>query len=965
MEPLDDEDRRLRSVALQNAQSILFARQRAEEDLLRTKEALRQQTEWLRVTLASIGDAVVTTDTEGRVLSLNGVAQGLTGWTQEEAQGRPLVEVFRIVNEQSRETVENPVERALQEGRVVGLANHTILIAKDGTEIPIDDSAAPIRDDQGQVSGVVLIFRDITERKKAEDALRLREQELADFFEHAAVGLHWVGPDGTILRVNQAELELLGYFREEYIGHHIAEFHVDQEVIADILRRLSAGEVLRDCEARLRCKDGSIKHVLIDSSVRWQDGRFAHTRCFTRDVTDDRQAAEAQARLAAIVESSEDAIVGKTLESRIVSWNTAAERLFGYTIEEVVGRSITLLIPPDRQEEEDFIMERLRRGERIEHFETVRIAKDGRLIDVSLTISPIRNRSGRIVGAAKIARDVTARKRAEGATRFLADASAALAELTDYRSTLQKVADLAVPVFADWCAVDILEADGSIRRLTLTHGDAAKRRLAHELRARYPPQPSDSSSAMRALRTGESEWRQTVPDSVLEEAARDEDHLALLRELGLRSYLSVPLRSRARTLGVLTCSMAGSGRTYSASDLAIAEDLAHRAVIAIENASLLATLKEADSRKDEFLAMLAHELRNPLAPIRNAVQIFRGKAPATPELRWATEVIERQVHQMTRLVDDLLDVSRITRGKIELRKERVELAEVVNSAVEASRPLIEKWGHELTVEVPPQVIHVAADPTRLAQVLSNLLNNAAKYTDQGGRIWLTASRQGDDALIRVKDTGAGIPPEMLQRIFEMFTQVDHTLERSEGGLGIGLTLVKRLVEMHGGTVEARSDGPSQGSEFIVRLPVVGETERSPTAADETIPAPAARRILVVDDNQDAADSLGMLLRMIGNEVHTAYDGLEAVGAAATFQPDVIVLDIGLPKLNGYEAARQIRAQQGGAERVLIALTGWGQEEDRLRSKEAGFDHHITKPVEFSTLKKLLAEATRTAPGAAG
>jgi PAS domain S-box-containing protein len=962
MEPLDDEDRLLRSVALQNARSILLARQRAEEELVQTKEALRQQTEWLRVTLGSIGDAVVTTDTEGRVLSLNGVAQDLTGWTQEEAQGRPLALVFRIVNEQSRETVENPVERALREGRTVGLANHTLLIAKDGTEIPIDDSAAPIRDDQGQVYGVVLIFRDITERKKAEDALLLREQELADFFENAAVGLHWVGPDGTILRVNRAELEFLGYSREEYLGHPIAEFHVDKEVIADILRRLAAGEVLRDCEARLRSKDGSIKHVLIDSSVRWQDGRFIHTRCFTRDVTDHRQAAEAQARLAAIVESSEDAIVGKTLDSTILSWNTAAERLFGYTAEEAVGRSVTILIPAERQDEEDFIMERLRRGERIEHYETVRIAKDGRLLDVSLTISPIRDRSGRIVGAAKIARDVTARRWAEQATRFLADASAALAELTDYRSTLQKVAELAVPLFADWCAVDVLEADGAIRRLALTHADAAKRRLADELRARYPPQPADSGSAMKVLRTGESEWRQSVPDSLLEDAARDGDHLALLRQLGLRCYFSVPLRSRTRTLGVLTCAMAGSGRTYSASDLAIAEDLAHRAVIAIENASLLATLQEADSRKDEFLAMLAHELRNPLAPIRNAVQIFRGKAPATPELRWATEVIERQVHQMTRLVDDLLDVSRITRGKIELRKERVELAAVIDSAVEASRPLIEKWGHELTVEVPPLPIHVEADPTRLAQVVSNLLNNAAKYTDQGGSIGLTAEQQGDDAVIRVKDTGAGIPSEMLHRIFDMFTQVDHTLERSEGGLGIGLTLVQQLVEMHGGAVEARSAGLGQGSEFVVRLPVAGEAERSRTAAGETLLASAACRILVVDDNRDAADSLGMLLRMIGNEVHTAYDGLEAVGAAATFQPDVIVLDIGLPKLNGYEAARQIRAQPGGAGRVLIALTGWGQEEDRLRSREAGFDHHITKPVEFSILKKLLAQVTASAAG---
>ena len=282
---------------------------------------------------------------------------------------------------------------------------------------------------------------------------------------------------------------------------------------------------------------------------------------------------------------------------------------------------------------------------------------------------------------------------------------------------------------------------------------------------------------------------------------------------------------------------------------------------------------------------------------------------------------------------------------------------VVNSAVEASRPLIEKWGHGLTVTIPPQSIQIEADPTRMAQVLSNLLNNAAKYMDQGGRIWVIAERENGHVLIRVKDTGIGIPAETLPRIFDMFTQVDRSLERSEGGLGIGLTLVQRLVEMHGGTVEARSDGPGKGSEFVVRLAVAEVKDQKPQGAacdGEKGAAPAGRRILVVDDNRDAADSLGMLLRMMGNEVHTAHDGLEAVRAAAAFQPEVVLLDLGLPKLNGYEAARRIREQDGGADMVLIAVTGWGQEEDRRRSKEAGFDHHMTKPVEFADLQKLLA-----------
>jgi PAS domain S-box-containing protein len=500
-------------------------------------------------------------------------------------------------------------------------------------------------------------------------------------------------------------------------------------------------------------------------------------------VLQRRQAEETQALLAAIVASSEDAIVSKSLDGIITSWNTGAERLFEYTAAEAVGRPITLIIPRDRWDEETHILERLRRGERIETFETVRQAKSGRLLDLSLTISPVCDGTGRIVGASKVGRDITLRKKTEAA------------------------------------------------------------------------------------------------------------------------------------------------------------------------------LKEADRRKDEFLATLAHELRNPLAPIRNALQIIRAKAPPMPDLQWARDVIDRQVHQMTQLVDDLLDISRISGGKLVLRKERVALAAVVSNAVEGSRPLFEKWDHTLTVTLPPEPVLLEADPTRLTQILLNLLTNAAKYTEQGGRIWLTAERQGEEVVIRVKDTGIGITREMLPRVFEMFLQVDRSLERSQGGLGIGLNLVQRLVKLHGGSVTADSAGPGRGSEFVVRLPLAGKAagERPAGSAGDGSPdekAPTSR-ILVVDDNRDAADSLAMLLRMQGHEVHTAYDGLEAVGAATVLQPDVILLDIGLPKLNGHEAARRIRQERGPGV-MLIALTGWGQEEDRRRSEEAGFDHHLTKPVELDALRQLLA-----------
>lgn len=321
-------------------------------------------------------------------------------------------------------------------------------------------------------------------------------------------------------------------------------------------------------------------------------------------------------------------------------------------------------------------------------------------------------------------------------------------------------------------------------------------------------------------------------------------------------------------------------------------------------------------------------------------------------------MMERQVAQMVRLIDDLLDVSRITRGKLALRRERVELAAIVNSAVETSRPLIEAAGHELAVTLPPEPVFLEADPTRLSQVFANLLNNAAKFTDHGGRIRLTAERQRSDVVVSVADNGIGIPADRMPHLFEMFSQVTPALERSQGGLGIGLALARGLIDMHGGTIKARSDGGGTGSEFVVRLPLlVRSAARRPTeggGVEET--DGQARRILVVDDLRDSADSLAMLLRLAGHVVHTAHDGLEAVEAAAEFRPEVVLLDIGLPKLNGYEAAQRIREQPWGRRMVLVALTGWGQEEDKRRATAAGFDHHLTKPVDSALLAQVLAES---------
>ena len=375
-----------------------------------------------------------------------------------------------------------------------------------------------------------------------------------------------------------------------------------------------------------------------------------------------------------------------------------------------------------------------------------------------------------------------------------------------------------------------------------------------------------------------------------------------------------------------------------------------------ERARAEQALKAADRHKDEFLAMLAHELRNPLAPILNAVQLMRMKPIADPQLSWSRDVIERQLSHLTRLVDDLLDVARITRGRINLSQEPTELAVLIARAVETVQPLIQARGHEFTSEIPAATLRINADPLRLTQAFGNVLGNAAKYTERGGRISLTVCRQGTDVEIRVRDTGVGIPAEQLPRIFDLFTQVrsDH----SQSGLGIGLALVRRLLQMHGGTITAHSEGPGQGTEFLIRLPLLLETahsangEKSTTATDDA--PPVRRRILVADDNADALETLATVLELGGHEVFSAANGSLALESAERHLPEVALLDIGMPLLDGYEVARRIRAQAWGKRITLVALTGWGQDTDRRRSQEAGFDSHLVKPLDLDKLTQLLA-----------
>ena len=756
----------------------------------RLEDALAAQQEWQRVTLSSIGDAVIATDVDSRVTYLNPVAEALTGWTTAEGVGEPLETVFQIINEETRQQVENPVKKSLREGHVVGLANHTTLINKSGGERSIDDSAAPIRSAGGEIIGIVLVFRDITERREAERAAQAAQEYAENVVETVRESLVILDAD---LRVKSANESFYRTFRvtpaetRNRLIYDLGNGQWDVPPLRKLLEEILPQQTsFNDFEVEHHFESIGRKIMLLNA--RRVQGDREDTGLILlaiEDITERRriqeERRELETRFTSLVKNIRDhSIFTLDPEGRITSWNLEAERILGYGEAEALGKHFSIIFSPeDRQADVPGGELRTALSDGRAEDERWHLRKNGERFWALGIVTPTQDAFGNHTGYSKILRDMTDRKRAEEA------------------------------------------------------------------------------------------------------------------------------------------------------------------------------LQLADRRKDEFLATLAHELRNPLAPIRNGLQIIR-LTPDRAAREQAREMMERQLGQMVRLVDDLLDISRITRNKLDMRKARIDLWDVVRSAIETARPQIEARGHKLAVTLPPYPVYLDGDLTRLAQVFWNLLNNSAKYTEPGGRISLTAELQHGEAVVTVTDNGIGIPTASLPKLFEMFSQVDRSLERAEGGLGIGLALVKGLTEAHGGSVEAQSEGEGHGSMFVVRLPVAEDTA-APDKSDahETDSSGPKRRILVVDDNRDGAASLAMLLTVMGNETRSAHDGLEGVEMAEAFRPDLIVLDIGLPKLNGYDACRRIREQFWAKDVVIVAATGWGQDEDRRRSKEAGFDHHLVKPVDAAEIIRLL------------
>jgi signal transduction histidine kinase/ActR/RegA family two-component response regulator len=563
--------------------------------------------------------------------------------------------------------------------------------------------------------------------------------------------------------------------------------------------------------------------------------------------------------------------------------------------------------------------------------------------------------------AERAARD--AAERSQRRLELLAEAGKLLANSLEPRTTLGAIARAMVPSIADWCRVDLYDENGVMQRALTDHSDPEKSRYGTELTLRLKAAPGAVGSMAWVAETGRP-YLAHFDSPGEHDPVRDRDLLTFARAIGMRAYYMVPLIARGRTLGTLAALQAESGRPLNPDDCALIGELAQRAALAIDNARLYAraeaALKEAQSAnraKDEFLAMLGHELRNPLAPIVTALKLMelRDGGAASDERR----IIERQVGHLSRLVDDLLDVSRITQGKIQLEQAPVDVAAVVARALELTQPVFERRARPIEVALPPHPLTVRGDAVRLTQVLCNLLTNAAKFTPADGRIAVAVRETNGQAEIRVEDAGRGISPELLPRVFELFVQGPQTSDRQAGGLGLGLTIVRMLVQMHGGSVEARSDGPDRGASFTVRLPLSAATEQADTQPAARPPmAGTGGRVLVVDDNADAAETLARLLALVGWEARTAADGAQALHAVEAFAPDVAFLDIGLPGMDGYELARRLRGHANARSTLIVALTGYGRDPDRARALAAGFDEHLVKPVAAERLFELLEQRAR-------
>ncbi|MFO0928770.1 MAG: PAS domain S-box protein [Gemmataceae bacterium] len=899
---------------------------------------LAEQGELLQATLTSVGDGVIATDSQGRVTFLNRIAETLTGWTQADAAGVPLDEVFHVVNGDTRQRADNPALRALKDGVLVDLANPGVLVGRDGAERPIDDSASPIRDVGGTVIGGVLVFRDITVRHAYDQRLRASEEHLRGVLDSLGAFVGVMTPDGTLTEANRAALSAAGLAPADVLGKPFADTYwwayspAVQDQLRDAIRRAAAGQPSRyDVKVRA-AKDRLIDIDFMLNPMVDDQGRVTHLIPSAIDITERKRAEQelrqSEDRFRLLADAMPQVVWIADARGAVQYYNTRVEAFFGMRREaDGTWRWQPAIHPDDLAATETAWQTAVvnRTPYQCEHRLRMQDGSYRWHLSRGLPLGLQPPDDIRWYGTATDIHDLKATQEA------LRESERRERERAQVLQTLLNAAPTPIWISYDRDCREITGNPASYQLLrtppggtvsATAPGNRPRHRTFREYRGDTPISPEElpMQTAARGVEVHGAELKLVYTDG-------DVRHI-YGNAVPLRDDLGQPRGAIAAFVDITKLKEAEEG------------------------------LKEADRRKDEFLAMLAHELRNPLAPIRNAVQLLRLIGLPDPRLEQVRDLIDRQLTHLVRLVDDLLEVSRITRGMIELQRDRVDLARVVQNAVETSCPLLDAGRHELTVTTPPEPIPVDGDPVRLTQVVTNVLNNAAKFTPSGGHIAVTVAREDGRAVVRIKDDGPGIPAAVLPQVFELFTQFSGTRDRSQGGLGIGLALVKRLVEMHGGSVEVHSDGPGTGAEFVIRLPLA---DAAPAAAERpathTVNGRGGCRILVVDDNVDAADSLAMVLALSGHDVRTAHDGATGIELVKGFRPAVILLDLGMPVMDGYETARRIRQLDAGQQAKLIALTGWGQEHDRRQTRDAGFDEHLVKPVDPAVLQALLAAAS--------
>ena len=797
------------------------------------------------------------------------------------------------------------------------------------------------------------------ELRVAQAELERSRDRYADLYDRAPLAYVTLDLHGHIVEANHVAAALLGIPHPRMLGRPLAQYvhpaHLRE--FSDYLAAVAQGESPGTLELRLApprsASPGRDRWVTLESSLADADARF---RIALLDISERVHMQDRVSRLAAIVDSSDDAIVSRDLSGRVDSWNDGARRLFGYSPDEMHGRTMDRLVPEDLRAQEGDLLYRLTKGERVAHLETERLVRGGARVPVSMSLSPIRDDHGQVIGSAMIARDITERRRSDRALRermrqldVLSQSGQALILGEQDAATMRQelLERVQAAVGNEICLNYGVSADGESVVLLSSVG------LSEAQQAEFACVPMPDALCGLAVRRKSRVVVEHLQHSPMRQARR-------LQKIGARCYVGCPLVAHGRVFGVAAFVSTSHDRVRRG-DLLVIKALCDQVSAMLERSELIAelrrtdqTLRQAARAKDDMIATLAHELRNPLAPIRNAVSVLHRDVLNDPtRVAWCRDIIERQVVQMSHLLEDLLDASRMTHHKIELRLERIPLTLAVGQAIEATQGLLDSRGQHLRMMLPDEPIFVDADLTRLTQVFGNLLNNAAKYSDRGRTVELRAWREGDQACVSVRDEGIGISAEQLPLVFRMFSQLSPALERSDGGLGIGLALARGLVEQHRGTLEARSEGVGQGSEFIVRIPAAAPAQETPGDQPAQAGDPSRRRLMVVDDNVDAAQTLAMLLGMHGQDVRTAFSGAQALELAAQWKPDVAVLDIGMPGMNGYEVCRRLREQHRDQPLLCIACTGWGQEADRDRAHEAGFDFHLVKPIEPDALLRML------------